>query len=99
MEPEVTASSALTNEHRNGSRKQLHRSEIGCQMAQPQITSKTACARMSVEAFHMHPGTSDRAAELMVEMQLKGLGGLRNKQCRPVATGCQLHHGKMADVP
>ena len=44
----------------------------------------------------MHPGTSDRVVELMFETQLKGLGGRRDKQCRPVATGWQLRHGEMA---
>ena len=44
----------------------------------------------------MHPGTSDRVVELMIATQLKGLGGRRNKQCRPVTTGCQLRHEKMA---
>ena len=48
----------------------------------------------------MHPGTSYRVVELMIATQLKGLGGRRNKECssecRPVATGCQLRHGKMA---
>ena len=44
----------------------------------------------------MHPGTSYRVVELMIATQLKGLGGRRNKECRPVATGCQIRHGKMA---
>ena len=33
--------------------------------------------------FRIHPGTTDRVVELMIAMQLKGLGGQRNKECRP----------------
>ena len=48
--------------------------------------------------FHIHPGTSDCVLELMIATQLKGLGSRRKQrmQATPVATSCQLRHGKMA---
>ena len=59
-------------------------SENGCQMARLRRTSEMVRGR---SMSRMHPGISDRVVILMIATQLKGLGGRRNKQCRPVAAG------------
>ena len=97
MKPEVTASSAPPNERGNGGRKQsLNKGKWLPNGTTAENLRNGTLANGGRSMSRMHPGKYYRVVEVMIATQLKGLGGRRNKECRPVATGCQLRHEKTA---